>query len=239
MRAALAQKNATATPTRPGQQREEPQRAHPFGLWYKDTVPDAARLGQAADWDEPLPEPPHAQRAPSAEQTACSSNAVTQPRRDGKDVIDCGLISMATARRLFETYKQDLFPHYPLVAIPPSTTAETMRETKPALFLAVVAAASGKENPDLSAALDKPAPLDKPAQKLGGCEAGLTTFTLPARECMLRCPTSATAVEQNRVSHVPPVLSKVLNHCLTFSSTSVAPLFLPSARQQWLLLNIF
>ncbi|EME49286.1 hypothetical protein DOTSEDRAFT_68152 [Dothistroma septosporum NZE10] len=153
MRAALAQKNEAVTSDTSGQQREEPQRARPIGLWYKDTLPDAARLGQAGNWDEPLPEPSLARPAPLAEQTAWST--VVQPRGVSKDVIDSGLISMATARQLFETYKHDLFPHYPLVAIPSSITAESMRETKPALFLAVIAAASGKENPELSAALDK------------------------------------------------------------------------------------
>lgn len=153
MRAALAQKNEAARSGSPSQQREEPQSARPIGLWYKDTLPDAARLGQAGDWEEP--EEARPQRAQLAEDASWAPKATTYTGKDGKDVIDSGLISMATARQLFETYKTDLFPHYPLVAIPYATTAEDMRQTKPVLFLATIAAASGKEHPDLSALLDK------------------------------------------------------------------------------------
>ncbi|KXT07315.1 hypothetical protein AC578_442 [Pseudocercospora eumusae] len=77
------------------------------------------------------------------------------PKQDTTDVVDSGMLSMATARQLFETYKNELYPHYPLVYIAPSVTADDLRYTKPALFLAIIAAASGKENADLSAALDK------------------------------------------------------------------------------------
>lgn len=62
---------------------------------------------------------------------------------------------MATARQLFDTYREDLFPHYPMVAIPDSISAEEMRRTEPTLFLAVIAAAATKDHSELSAALDK------------------------------------------------------------------------------------
>lgn len=75
--------------------------------------------------------------------------------KDCGDVIDRRLLSMATARQLFKTYKEDLFQHYPMVPIPESVSADEMRGTKPTLFLAIIAAASEKESSDLSALLDR------------------------------------------------------------------------------------
>lgn len=78
-----------------------------------------------------------------------------RPPEKTPDVVDRGLLSMATARQLFETFKHDLFPHYPTMTIPDNVTADQMRKEKPVLFLALIAAAAGKENSDLSAVLDK------------------------------------------------------------------------------------
>ncbi|KAF7190276.1 Transcription factor himD [Pseudocercospora fuligena] len=143
---------------------------HPAGLWFKDRNLEGSRLGTAGQ--------PGNDEAENADATATSvvsdQNDVSTPDRfansgpylwpkrfpdgpkqDTKDVVDSGMLSMATARQLFETYKNELYPHYPLVYIAPSVTADDLRYTKPALFLAIIAAASGKENADLSAALDK------------------------------------------------------------------------------------
>ncbi|KAK5125075.1 hypothetical protein LTR08_005515 [Meristemomyces frigidus] len=72
----------------------------------------------------------------------------------GSDVIDRGVLSMAYARQLVETYRRDMFPKYPVVALSTSVSADLLRHTRPALFLAVIAAASTKLDPELSAALD-------------------------------------------------------------------------------------
>ncbi|KAK3115700.1 hypothetical protein LTR53_004716 [Teratosphaeriaceae sp. CCFEE 6253] len=72
-----------------------------------------------------------------------------------QDVVDRGLLTMATARQLVETYRTELFAHYPNVPITGDMTADDLRSKRPVLFLAVIAAASGKDDPDLSAALDK------------------------------------------------------------------------------------
>ena len=61
---------------------------------------------------------------------------------------------MATARHLLESYRTDLFPFFPIVAIHARWTAETLRHEKPTLFLAVIAAAASKDSPVLSARLD-------------------------------------------------------------------------------------
>lgn len=62
---------------------------------------------------------------------------------------------MATARELLDTYRTNLFPQYPIVAVEPSITADEMRKSKPALFLAIVAAAASQESAELSAVLDQ------------------------------------------------------------------------------------
>ncbi|WPH02653.1 Hypothetical protein R9X50_00551800 [Acrodontium crateriforme] len=87
--------------------------------------------------------------------SAQSSMREDFPLPDGRDVVDAGLLSMATARQLVETYKTFLFPHSPLVVIPDSISADELRRWKPTLFLAIIAAAATKEHPDLSAILDK------------------------------------------------------------------------------------
>ena len=76
-----------------------------------------------------------------------------KPRRT--DVIEKGILTMETARQLVEYYKHELYCHYPQVYVPAHVTADELRETKPTLFLAIVAAAANKEHPDLSFVLDK------------------------------------------------------------------------------------
>lgn len=83
------------------------------------------------------------------------SRFANKPTTGEKDVIDSGVISMATARQLFETFRRDLCSVYPIVVFPESTNADEVRENRPALFLAVIAAAAGKDNSDLAAVLDK------------------------------------------------------------------------------------
>ncbi|KAH7321607.1 hypothetical protein BKA65DRAFT_85175 [Rhexocercosporidium sp. MPI-PUGE-AT-0058] len=60
------------------------------------------------------------------------------------DFIERGLISMEEATRLFKSYNDDLVQHYPAVSFDPTVSAEELRRTKPILFLATVAAASGQ-----------------------------------------------------------------------------------------------
>ena len=70
------------------------------------------------------------------------------------DVIDRGLLSLASATQLFDTYVNHLVPHYPLVVFPEGYTAQELRHSRPTLFLAVIAAASGKSDPELSTLLN-------------------------------------------------------------------------------------
>jgi hypothetical protein len=65
------------------------------------------------------------------------------------DVVDRGLLSMATATALYNVYINELVPHYPAVTFPDWYTAEELRRQRPTLFLAVIAAAAGKTDPEL------------------------------------------------------------------------------------------
>jgi hypothetical protein len=70
------------------------------------------------------------------------------------DVVDSGLLSMATATALYNVYINELIPHYPAVTFPERYTAEELRRQRPTLFLAVIAAAAGKTDPELYGALN-------------------------------------------------------------------------------------
>ncbi|OQO03785.1 hypothetical protein B0A48_10425 [Cryoendolithus antarcticus] len=85
--------------------------------------------------------------------TASRTDGTVQDQR--ADIIDRGIISMATARHLLLRYRTDLYPHFPVVYIPPSSSAEELRAIKPTLFLAIMAAASGVDNADLATKLDR------------------------------------------------------------------------------------
>lgn len=46
------------------------------------------------------------------------------------------------AQSYLDTYRSDMIPNFPFVIIPPDVSVETLRQTRPALFGAVVVAAS-------------------------------------------------------------------------------------------------
>lgn len=69
--------------------------------------------------------------------------------RGDLDVVDRGLLSIASATELYNVYINELAPHYPAVTFPEHYTVDELRGQRPALFLAVVAAASGKTDPKL------------------------------------------------------------------------------------------
>jgi hypothetical protein len=77
------------------------------------------------------------------------------PMVETVDVIDQELLSLDMARKLFDHYKKNMAPHFPAVIFPPEYTVEELRKTKPTLFLAILASASGTAHPDLHRALQK------------------------------------------------------------------------------------
>ena len=70
------------------------------------------------------------------------------------DVVDRGLLSLSTATRLFDIYIEDLVPHYPVVIFPEGYHLEDLRRSRPILFLAVMAAAAGTSDSQLSTLLN-------------------------------------------------------------------------------------
>ena len=68
---------------------------------------------------------------------------------------DAEAITAATATILYEVYNHDLVDHFPMVTFPETYSVETLRTEKPTLFLAVMAAAARKSNPQLSTMLNK------------------------------------------------------------------------------------
>ena len=149
--------------------------AQSFGLAQSIGISGSAgrvhdgRVYEADDWDrardglldQAMVQVPASQPAlpPGQQKTGSESlwpeRLPQQPSKAGQDVIDRGLLSMATARQLVETYRSELFVHYPTVPIPGDMTADELRSKRPTLFLAIIASASGKDNPELSATLDK------------------------------------------------------------------------------------
>ncbi len=151
MRAMLRDKDKQQATTTKSAPKSEAAAITPAGLWYAENVPGAPR------WDD-------GHRVSVVEQgqsqPLTASSGLTQsnsrPQVElGRDVIDRDILSMATARQLFETYRNDLFPHNPMVVVPASVTADDWRRTKPMLFLAMISAAAGKDQPELSATLDR------------------------------------------------------------------------------------
>jgi hypothetical protein len=89
-----------------------------------------------------------------ATETSLSQDWSTSAFSPNSDVIDRGIVSMEIATQLFQTYMDDLYPHYPAAPFPPGTSAEEIRRTQPTLFLAVIAAAAAKVDPHLYSALN-------------------------------------------------------------------------------------
>lgn len=69
------------------------------------------------------------------------------------DVIDRGILNMAKATELYQTYLDVLLPQYP--AVPLSYNVAELRSKKPILFLAVLAAGSGSSDPSLNRRLNQ------------------------------------------------------------------------------------
>ena len=65
------------------------------------------------------------------------------------DPVERGLVDVNTARKCFDRYMAEMCEHLPIVIFPPGTHAEELRKSKPILFLAVLAVASGTIRPDL------------------------------------------------------------------------------------------
>jgi hypothetical protein len=70
-----------------------------------------------------------------------------------EDVIEKGLLSMATAESLLSTFKDKMTPHFPFVTIPPGMSVDDLRRERSFLLLAILASASFAD-PSLQRTLD-------------------------------------------------------------------------------------
>ena len=72
-----------------------------------------------------------------------------------EDVVDCGLITMEMADEFLEIYRNELVHIWPGAIVPRNWTASQLRQQKPALFHAIVAAASYVKGDSLSDRLNE------------------------------------------------------------------------------------
>lgn len=85
----------------------------------------------------------------------CHPNAPPQPVTEYADVIDRRILSAELATTIFNWYITDMAHHFPAVVFPRNTMAAEVRKHKPALFLAILAAAAGFSHPDIQRVLNK------------------------------------------------------------------------------------
>ncbi|KAL2012982.1 hypothetical protein VTN00DRAFT_507 [Thermoascus crustaceus] len=71
------------------------------------------------------------------------------------DVIDRGIISMETANELVAIFINELVQFFPVVVLPADTTASQLRQSKPVLFLSVIAAAAIAVDSSLAMVLNR------------------------------------------------------------------------------------
>jgi Fungal Zn(2)-Cys(6) binuclear cluster domain len=69
------------------------------------------------------------------------------------DIIDQNIIDLKTANKCFDRYVSEMCSQLPLVVFPPGTKSEEIRKTKPMLFLAVIAVASGTVRTEIQSKL--------------------------------------------------------------------------------------
>jgi hypothetical protein len=72
-----------------------------------------------------------------------------------EDVVDRGIITLDDAEQLVAFFIHELAPIFPLVVLPTSTTAAQLRQSKPVLFLSVLAAASLSIDAGLAGVLNR------------------------------------------------------------------------------------
>ena len=95
--------------------------------------------------------------APNPPQSAFLMDAGSKrvPIHVYSDVIDRGLVTADQAAAMFDCYVQKMAPHMPAVVFELDTTMAQIRKTKPTLFLAILAASSGSNFPNIQKQLTK------------------------------------------------------------------------------------
>lgn len=90
----------------------------------------------------------HSQPDPGEERSSADGE-------DYQDVVERGLISVEVATDIFNHYVSDMAPLFPAVVFPPETTMAEVRKTRPTVFLAIMAIASGQAGNELHMKLNK------------------------------------------------------------------------------------
>ncbi|KAK0100040.1 hypothetical protein ONS95_013146 [Cadophora gregata] len=133
----------TQQASQPDSQNDTPRTGMSYGM-RSDAQDQSAESGETpASWSIPTNLTPPVQEDQNP-----------QPFSPESDFIERGLISMEEATKLFKSYNDNLVQHYPAVSLEPTVSAEELRKTKPTLFLATVAAASGKMGSQLYSILN-------------------------------------------------------------------------------------
>ncbi|CAG8909459.1 unnamed protein product [Penicillium egyptiacum] len=95
----------------------------------------------------------------SAPPTFAGMSARCEPEQErlppADDVIDRGILSLEDAEQLVAYFIHELAFFFPLVVLPSNTTAAQLRQTKPILFLSVIAATSISVDAGLAAVLNR------------------------------------------------------------------------------------
>ena len=126
----------------------------------KSSAPPMVMAGQKRKYtDSPIlaTRPPangnHQQYA--ASELGGTSAAKKAQTHEYADVVDRGLLTSEMANVMFKCYVERMAPHMPAVVFPEGTPAAEVRKTKPTLFLAILAASSGMNYPELQRTLTK------------------------------------------------------------------------------------
>ncbi|KAJ6119431.1 hypothetical protein N7523_003711 [Penicillium sp. IBT 18751x] len=116
---------------------------------YMDYSPDFVNSSHPGmQGTRPLPAPPSI----SGLHLNFSHDPIRPPV---EDVIDRGIITLDDAEQLVAFFIHELASFFPLVVLPTSTTAAQMRQSKPVLFLSVLAAASLSIDAGLAGVLNR------------------------------------------------------------------------------------
>lgn len=88
----------------------------------------------------------HKRKAAEIEAAADQGRPAHWPARTEGDIVERGLVPMEMASDLFLRYTNQMVHNLPGIILPPTTTVAELRRTKPILFHAIMAAASGENN---------------------------------------------------------------------------------------------
>ncbi|GLA26537.1 hypothetical protein AnigIFM63326_003700 [Aspergillus niger] len=97
----------------------------------------------------------HARNLPAETAPTSTNLTMMQSTAGSGDVVDRGIISLDMAQMLVSFFVNEQMQFYPMVVLPPNTSAESLRRTSPVLFLSILAASSMTLNPHISETLNE------------------------------------------------------------------------------------